>query len=68
MQYPPLGQQVKRLSAAYRPGLLHRVPALTATVPAVRVAAASTTQTVPQTLTAIPCYAWVNRGKGELTG
>jgi DUF1680 family protein len=55
-------------TAAYRPELLNGVTTLTATVPAVQVdAAASTIQTVPQTLTAIPYYAWANRGKGEMT-
>jgi DUF1680 family protein len=55
-------------TAAYRPELLNGVTTLTATVPAVQVdAAASTVQTVPQTLTAIPYYAWANRGKGEMT-
>ena len=55
-------------SAAFRPDLLNGVTTLTATVPAVRVdEAAGTIQTVPQTLTAIPYYAWANRGKGEMT-
>jgi len=55
-------------TAAYRPDLLNGVTTLTATVPAVQVdAAAGTIQTVPQTLTAIPYYAWANRGKGEMT-
>nr|GFB95392.1 hypothetical protein [Tanacetum cinerariifolium] len=55
-------------TAAYRPELLNGVTTLTATVPAVQVdAAANSIQTVPQTLTAIPYYAWANRGKGEMT-
>ncbi|MCI1186629.1 glycoside hydrolase family 127 protein [Hymenobacter sp. DH14] len=54
--------------SAFRPDLLNGVTTLTATVPAVRVdEAAGTIQTVPQTLTAIPYYAWANRGKGEMT-
>ena len=53
---------------AYRPDLLNGVTTLTATVPAVRLdEAAGTIQTVPQTLTAIPYYAWANRGQGEMT-
>ncbi len=55
-------------TATYRPELLNGVTTLTATVPAVRVdATANTIQTTPQTLTAIPYYAWANRGKGEMT-
>ncbi|RYY16499.1 MAG: glycoside hydrolase family 127 protein, partial [Cytophagaceae bacterium] len=55
-------------TAAYQPDLLNGVEVLTATVPAVRVdEAAGTIQTVPQQLTAIPYYAWANRGKGEMT-
>ena len=54
-------------SATYRPELLNGVTTLTATVPAVQVdEAASSIQTVPQTLMAIPYYAWANRGKGEM--
>ena len=55
-------------TAAYRPDLLNGVTTLTATVPTVKIdEAAGTIQTVPQTLTAIPYYAWANRGKGEMT-
>ena len=55
-------------TSAFRPDLLNGVTTLTATVPAVRVdEAAGTIQTVPQTLTAIPYYAWANRGQGEMT-
>jgi uncharacterized protein len=55
-------------SAAFQPGLLNGVMTLTATVPAVEVDASATSiRTVPQTLTAIPYYAWANRGKGEMT-
>ncbi|GAB3573215.1 glycoside hydrolase family 127 protein [Hymenobacter daeguensis] len=57
-----------RFTATYQPTLLNGVTTLTATVPAVQVdEAAGTIQTVPQTLTAIPYYAWANRGKGEMT-
>jgi DUF1680 family protein len=55
-------------TAAFRPDLLNGVTTLTATVPTVQInEAAGTIQTVPQTLTAIPYYAWANRGKGEMT-
>jgi DUF1680 family protein len=55
-------------TSTFRPDLLNGVTTLTATVPAVQVdEAAGTIQTVPQTLTAIPYYAWANRGKGEMT-
>jgi DUF1680 family protein len=55
-------------TAAYRPDLLNGVTTLTATVPTVKIdETAGTIQTVPQTLTAIPYYAWANRGKGEMT-
>jgi len=67
MRYPSLARQLTHLSAAYCPGLLNGVPTLTSTVPAVQVDAASIIQTVPQTLTAIPYYAWANRSKGEMT-
>jgi DUF1680 family protein len=50
----------------YQAGLLNGVMTLTATVPAVQVEPTSI-RTVPQTLTAIPYYAWANRGKGEMT-
>ena len=53
---------------AFQPALLNGVMTLTATVPTVEVAASATAiRTVPQTLTAIPYYAWANRGKGEMT-
>jgi DUF1680 family protein len=55
-------------STAFQPALLNGVMTLTATVPAVEVDASATAiRTVPQTLTAIPYYAWANRGKGEMT-
>ncbi|ALW84592.1 six-hairpin glycosidase [Hymenobacter sedentarius] len=50
-----------------KPDLLNGITALTATVPVVKVdAATNTISTVRQTLTAIPYYAWANRGKGEM--
>ncbi|MFD1469086.1 glycoside hydrolase family 127 protein [Hymenobacter caeli] len=51
-----------------RPDVLNGITALTATVPVVRVdAAMNSISTAPRTLTAIPYYAWANRGKGEMT-
>ena len=55
-------------SASYHPGLLNGVTTLTATVPVVQLDASGTSvSTAPRTLTAIPYYAWANRGKGEMT-
>jgi DUF1680 family protein len=55
-------------TATYQPSLLHGVTTLTATVPVVQIAADGTSvSTVPRLLTAIPYYAWANRGKGEMT-
>ncbi|UOQ68826.1 glycoside hydrolase family 127 protein [Hymenobacter volaticus] len=55
-------------AASYQPAVLNGVVELTATVPAVKVDAANNTvSTVQQKLTAIPYYAWANRGKGEMT-
>jgi DUF1680 family protein len=54
-------------TASYQPGLLNGVETLTATVPVVQVDASGTSvSTAPRTLTAIPYYAWANRGKGEM--
>ena len=51
-----------------RPNVLNGITVLTATVPVVRVdAAANAVSTAARTLTAIPYYAWANRGKGEMT-
>jgi len=51
---------------AYQPTLLNGVMTLQATVPAVQVEPMAV-RTVQHTLTAIPYYAWANRGKGEMT-
>lgn len=52
----------------YQPELLNGIMQLQATVPAVQIDAAnSSISTTRQTLTAIPYYAWANRGKGEMT-
>jgi hypothetical protein len=55
-------------AATYKPGVLNGVMELTATVPAIKVDVANNSiSTISQTLTAIPYYAWANRGKGEMT-
>ncbi len=55
-------------TSAFKPDMLNGITELTATVPVVKVdAATNTISTVRQTLTAIPYYAWANRGKGEMT-
>ncbi len=55
-------------TATFQPTLLNGVLTLTAPVPAVVVEAnATAVRTVSQTLTAIPYYAWANRGRGEMT-
>lgn len=54
------------LTATYQPALLGGVMTLTATVPAVLVEPTAV-RTVPHAFTAIPYYAWANRGKGEMT-
>ena len=55
-------------TATAKPDVLNGITELTATVPVVKVdAATNTISTVRQTLTAIPYYAWANRGKGEMT-
>jgi len=55
-------------AASYQPDVLNGVMELTATVPAVKVDAVNNSiSTVQQKLTAIPYYAWANRGKGEMT-
>ncbi|UOG76417.1 glycoside hydrolase family 127 protein [Hymenobacter tibetensis] len=55
-------------TAAFKPDVLNGITELTATVPVVKVDAANNSiSTVQQILTAIPYYAWANRGKGEMT-
>ncbi|SNR80833.1 glycoside hydrolase family 127 protein [Hymenobacter mucosus] len=55
-------------TAAYTPEVLNGIMQLTATIPAVQVdAAKNSVRTVQQTMTAVPYYAWANRGKGEMT-
>ncbi|MDB5234973.1 MAG: six-hairpin glycosidase [Hymenobacter sp.] len=55
-------------TATTKPDVLNGITELTATVPVVKVdGATNTISTVRQTLTAIPYYAWANRGKGEMT-
>jgi len=55
-------------TATYKPNTLNGIMELTATVPTVEVdAAANSIRTVSKSMTAIPYYAWANRGKGEMT-
>jgi DUF1680 family protein len=55
-------------TASYQPETLNGIMQLTAIVPAVQIDAAnSSISTTRQTMTAIPYYAWANRGKGEMT-
>jgi uncharacterized protein len=53
-------------SAAYRPDLLNGLTVITAQLPVVEVADQSI-RTETKTVTAIPYFAWANRGKGEMT-
>jgi DUF1680 family protein len=54
-------------SASYVPGLLNGVETITAEVPAIKVdESGQQITTVQQKFTAIPYYAWANRGKGEM--
>ncbi|GGG49039.1 glycoside hydrolase family 127 protein [Hymenobacter glacieicola] len=56
-----------RFTTSYQPQVLNGIMQLQATVPAVQVDAANhSISTTRQTLTAIPYYAWANRGKGEM--
>lgn len=51
----------------YKPDLLNGVEVIKATVPAIVVdAKGQSVQTVSQPFTAIPYYAWANRGRGEM--
>jgi len=53
---------------AYEPALLNGVMVLKAKVKSVNIDAASQTiSTETKTMTAIPYYAWANRGEGEMT-
>ncbi len=55
-------------TAAYEPGLLNGITVLKANVKSVNIdEAAQTITTGNKTMTAIPYYAWANRGKGEMT-
>ena len=51
----------------FKPAMLNGVMVLQSAVPVVNIdSVASTVNTVTQTFTAIPYYAWANRGKGEM--
>lgn len=54
-------------TAHYEPGLLNGVEVLKAEVPVVSIdASGQNISTARRTMTAIPYYAWANRGKGEM--
>ncbi|SKC99238.1 hypothetical protein SAMN05660461_1417 [Chitinophaga ginsengisegetis] len=54
-------------ATAWRPELLNGVTVISSQVPAVHVSNNGlTVSTTQQTFTAIPYYAWANRGKGEM--
>ena len=53
-------------SATYRPNLLNGLTIITSQLPVVEVAEQSI-RTEIKTVTAIPYFAWANRGKGEMT-
>lgn len=55
-------------TSTYQPEVLNGIMQLTASVPVVQIDAAhNSISTTLQTMTAIPYYAWANRGKGEMT-
>jgi Uncharacterized protein conserved in bacteria len=54
------------LTASYRPDLLNGVTVLTGQAPVIKIDQ-NQVSTVQQPFTAIPYYAWANRGKGEMT-
>lgn len=57
-----------KLYPQYKPELLHGMMVLTGEGLAVAIdAEKNTISTKPQTITAIPYYAWAHRGKGEMT-
>lgn len=61
----PAGTQ---FNPSYKPGLLHGVTVLEATVPVVQIGADGlSVSTRQQPFTAIPYYAWANRGLGEMS-
>jgi DUF1680 family protein len=55
-------------TATYQPSLLNGVMVLKAQVKSVNIdEGTQTISTGTKTMTAIPYYAWANRGKGEMT-
>lgn len=55
-------------TAHYRPALLNGITVLESTVPVIRIGADGlSVSTGPQPFTAIPYFAWANRGPGEMT-
>ncbi|MES2777517.1 MAG: glycoside hydrolase family 127 protein [Bacteroidota bacterium] len=55
-----------KFTTEFKPGLLNGVNVLKAEVPAVVINNEESISTVKQPFTAIPYYAWANRGKGEM--
>lgn len=56
-----------QFTVSYKPDLLNGVSVVTATLPVVTVdAAGQNINTINRTVTAIPYYAWANRGEGEM--
>ncbi|MDE3237092.1 MAG: glycoside hydrolase family 127 protein [Bacteroidota bacterium] len=56
-----------RFSVEYKPNLLNGIVAVTASVPAIQIDdTGKEVVTKQQSFTAIPYYAWANRGKGEM--
>lgn len=54
------------LTAAAEPNMLHGITILKGTVPKVVIEKEQRVSTVDRPFTAIPYYAWANRGKGEM--
>jgi DUF1680 family protein len=54
-------------SSSFNASLLNGVTVLQGEVPAIKIEQEDKVNTVKQSFTAIPYYAWANRGKGEMT-
>jgi len=55
-----------KFTTEFRPDLLNGINILKAEVPAVIISNDESISTIKQSFTAIPYYAWANRGKGEM--
>jgi DUF1680 family protein len=51
----------------FKPGLLHGVGTIGMNGFLIKTGTNGDIEKIPETLTAIPYYAWANRGKGEMT-